>query len=407
MDYHELFCQSNFSFLDAASHPEELVQQACFLGYRSIAITDECSVAGVVRAYSHIKQNKLKIKLIIGSLLQIQEQQLKIILLCPDQRAYTELCRIITNARRRAPKGEYHLSEWDLMSVKYCLCIWLPSGDSTQDHYWGDWLKRYYSNRLWLGLQRYLIAGEDQYQQHCQQLSQLYQITSVACGGALMHSAERLPLHHVLTAIKYGCTVEQCGHKLLPNQERAMRSPTKLRSLFTSQSLLQTGEIARRCQFSLASLSYQYPKELVPDGYTPNSYLRSLVEEGIQSRFPEGISDEIKNTIDKELQLIEEMDYASFFLTIHDIVCFARQQNILYQGRGSAANSIVCYCLYITAVDPRQIAVLFERFISKERDQPPDIDDFEHHRREKVIQYIYQKYGHQRAALAALSSPIA
>lgn len=402
MNYHELFCQSNFSFLTSASHPEELVQQACFLGYKSIAITDECSVAGVVRAHHHIQQHALNIRLIIGSLLQIPEQSLRIILLCPTQDAYTELCRIITNARRRAPKGQYELSEWDLMSVKHCLCIWLPSGDQQADNHWGQWLSQHFSQRLWIGYQRYLVAGEHDYQSKCRQLSNTLSLPLVACGGVLMHSPERLPLHHVLTATQHGLTIDNCGYHLLPNHERSMRSLKKLKRLFDSDMLQQTAQIAQQCTFSLKQLSYQYPKELVPTGYTADSYLRALVEDGIQHRFPEGLTDDIRETIEKELNLIKEMGYAAFFLTIHDIITFARKRHILYQGRGSAANSIVCYCLHITAVDPRQIAVLFERFISKERDQPPDIDvDFEHQRREEVIQYIYQKYGHQRAALAA------
>ncbi len=402
MLYSELYCQSTFSFLQAASQPEELVQQAAFLGYHSLALTDECSVAGVVRAHHHIKQHNLSLRLIVGSLFNLSDQGLSVILLSPDSTGYTELCRIITNARRRADKGKYVLSEWDLMSSKHCLCIWLPSGNPQQDNHWSTWLKQHFSGRLWLGWQRYLQSGEHIYHAHCKTLSTQYELATVACGGALMHSAERLPLHHVLTAIREGKTVDSCGFSLLPNHERALRSRDKLSRLFSEDMLLETQVIAQLCQFSLDSLSYTYPKELVPSTHTPMSYLRQLVEEGIRQRFPEGVSQDVQATIDKELRLIDEMNYAAFFLTIHDIVCFAKSRGILYQGRGSAANSVVCYCLFITAVDPRQIAVLFERFISKERDQPPDIDvDFEHQRREEVIQYIYQKYGHQRAALAA------
>ncbi len=223
-----------------------------------------------------------------------------------------------------------------------------------------------------------------------------------ACGGVLMHTATRLPLQHALTAIREGVSIAEAGKRLLNNTERCLRSRQKLSKLFCAEFLNESLIIARQCQFELSELRYEYPSELVPEGETAMSYLRSLVKKGASIRFPEGVPDPIQNTIDKELTLIDELDYPYFFLTIHDIVMFAKRRHILYQGRGSAANSVVCYCLEITSVDPRQISVLFERFISKERNEPPDIDvDFEHERREEVIQYIYQKYGRERAALAA------
>ncbi|MFB9134762.1 error-prone DNA polymerase [Vibrio olivae] len=400
MKYAELFCQSNFSFLTGASHAEELILQADFLRYHSLAITDECSVAGVVRAYSAIKDHNLSTQLIIGSYFKLNPE-CQLIVLCPNQAAYAELCRMITNARRRSEKGHYQLSEWDIMSLKQSLILWLPCGNS-QDHYWGEWLLKHHKQRLWLGLQRHLTAGEHRYIEHCKILSTQLSIPITACGGVLMHTATRLPLQHTLTAIKHGQAIEQLGSKLLSNTERSLRSQKKLKTLFERQWLAESVRIAERCQFSLKELHYEYPSELLPKGETPMSYLRTLVEQGKQLRFPEGIPAHIDETIHAELALIEDLDYAFYFLTIHDIVMFAKQQGILYQGRGSAANSIVCYCLEITSVDPRQITVLFERFISRERAEPPDIDvDFEHERREEVIQYIYQKYGRERAALAA------
>ncbi|MGC9491946.1 error-prone DNA polymerase [Vibrio genomosp. F10] len=400
MKYAELFCQSNFSFLTGASHAEELVIQADFLRYQAIAITDECSVAGVVRAHTAIKDHHLAIKQIIGSMFWLNAE-CQLVLLCPNRQAYAELCRIITNARRRANKGEYQLSEWDIMSVQHCLIIWLPCHHSI-DRHWGKWLNQHHADRLWLGLQRHLNGNDKEYTAHCQTLATEFQLPITACGGVLMHTATRLPLQHTLTAIKHGSTLDAIGEHMLTNTERALRSQEKLARIFKPEWLAETEHIAQRCQFDLASLRYEYPSELIPNQMTPIGYLRQLTAQGKHLRFPNGVPDSIDQIIEKELTLIEQLDYAFFFLTIHDIVMFAKRQGILYQGRGSAANSVVCYCLEITSVDPRQVSVLFERFISKERAEPPDIDvDFEHERREEVIQYIYKKYGRERAALAA------
>ena len=400
MQYAELFCQSHFSFLTATSGPAELVLQADFLGYSAIAITDECSLAGVVRAHTAIRDNALGIKLIIGSYFKLGNE-LEVVLLCPNRKAYAELCRIITNARRRADKGQYALKEWDLMTLKHCLFIWLPS-QQPSDAYWADWLRKYHQSRLWLGLRRYLDCTDKTYRRDCQLLAQQFSLPLTACGGVLMHNAECLPLQHAMTAIKHRSSIENIKGALLTNAERSLRTKNKLQSLFTPELLDESMRIAQRCTFSLDELQYEYPSELVPANFDAMTYLRYLVEKGKSLRFPEGLSREIETIIDKELVLIEELNYPYFFLTIYDVVQFAKTNGILYQGRGSAANSVVCYCLEITSVDPRQISVLFERFISKERNEPPDIDvDFEHERREEVIQYIYQKYGRERAALAA------
>lgn len=400
LNYAELFCQSNFSFLTGASHPEELVLQADFLRYSAIAITDECSVAGVVRAFRTIEEKKLNIKLIIGSMFWLNSE-CQIVLLSPTREAYAELCRVITNARRRAEKGKYNLSEWDIMSLKHCYILWLPRQKHC-DQYWGDWLTKHHQERIWLGLQRHLKSTDKSYLDHCKQLAGLLNIPITACGGVLMHSATRLPLQHTLTAIRENSAITDVKQRLISNTEQSLRPIDKLQTIFESSWLQASHKLAQQCTFTMKELCYQYPAELIPVGHTPMSYLRKLVEKGKQIRFPNGVPTEVQTTIDKELILIEELKYPFYFLTIHDIVMFAKNQKILYQGRGSAANSVVCYCLEITAVDPRQISVLFERFISKERDEPPDIDvDFEHERREEVIQYIYKKYGRERAALAA------
>nr|WP_297348732.1 error-prone DNA polymerase [uncultured Glaciecola sp.] len=396
----ELVCQTNFSFLHGASHPQEMVRQAYFLQYKAIAITDECSMAGIVRAYAEISQNHLPIKMIVGSKFIFNGNT--IVLLCPNKSAYSECCRIITNARRRANKGEYELSEWDLKSIKHCLCIWLPSGDESKDHDWGRWLIKHYFGRVWLGIKRWLTANEYEYISHCETLAEHFSLEIVATSCALMHDPNRQALQHCQHAIREGKLIKELGRDALSNQEACLRPLNKLANLYPKEWLDNSVLIAKLCTFDLSELAYQYPAEILPAKYTPSEYLRILVEEGIQKRFPHGASQGIRDIIEKELKLIHEQAYEYFFLTIYDVVQFAKAKQILYQGRGSAANSIVCYCLEITAVDPRQISVLFERFISKERNEPPDIDvDFEHERREEVIQYIYTKYGRERTAIAA------
>jgi len=400
LGFAELVCQSNFSFLQAASHPEELVRQAYFLSYQAIAITDECSMAGVVRAYTEIKENHLPIKLIVGSKFIYEEQTL--VFICPSREAYKECCRVITNARRRAEKGEYELSQWDISSLRHCFCIWLPSGNANNDRTKALWLLKHFKERLFLGVKRWLQANEQDYISHCQAISDEFDIDIIATSSALMHDPSRLPLQQCLQAIKQTCTIAELGRNALSNAEACLRPINKLKSLYPISWMNNACLLAQACQFDMSELAYEYPAEVVADGMTPSEYLRVLVEQGIQKRFPLGIDAEIRAIIEKEMSLIKSQAYEHFFLTIHDIVKFAQSRNILYQGRGSAANSVVCYCLEITAVDPRQINVLFERFISKERNEPPDIDvDFEHERREEVIQYIYAKYGRERTALAA------
>ena len=396
----ELVCQSNFSFLEGASHPEELVNTAAFLGYEAITISDECSVAGVVRAHAEIKANGLPIKLIVGSVFRLAPD-LRVCLLCPDKTAYAELCRIITNARRRSEKGHYALSEWDLKSVKSCLAIWLPAYNDN-DRQWAEFFAKFFSERCWIGVSRLLNGNDNSHFAAAMSLSEEYCFPLVATNQALFHHPDRQHTQHVLHAIRTRSTVADLGRDGLPNQERSLKTLTKLTRLYPKAWLSESVSIASLCQFNLDELKYQYPSELVPDGYTATSYLRHCVETGIKKRFKQGVPEAIRETIEKELALIHSEQFEYFFLTIYDIVQFAKSRGILYQGRGSAANSIVCYCLEITAVDPRQINVLFERFISKERNEPPDIDvDFEHERREEVIQYIYAKYGRERTALAA------
>ncbi len=401
MSYAELYCQSNFSFLQGASHPEELILQADKLGYSALAITDECSVAGVVRAYREIKDKKLAVKLIVGASFKL-EDGLKLILLAPNRQGYAELCRVITNARRRCEKGHYQFTYWDLHSIKHCFVLWLPSGELEKDQQDITILLRYHRARLSLTYTRFLHSNEVIFKQHCQRLAKQFQLNIVACGGVLMHVAQRQKLQDILTTIRHGKMLKDMGVLLEQNAEKSFRPIKKLLKIYPEDYIVASIEIANQCQFCLSSLRYEYPKELVAKGFSAIEYLKKLVIKGIALRFCDGIASNIQAIIDKELVLIEEQGYEYFFLTIYDIVQYAKSKKILYQGRGSAANSIVCYCLEITSVDPRQISVLFERFISKERNEPPDIDvDFEHQRREEIFQYIYQKYGREHAALAA------
>lgn len=401
MKYAELVCQSNYSFLTGASHPEELVAQAFALGYSSIAITDECSVAGIVKAYTHIKKFKLDIKLLIGAKFTYQ-QTLNLAMIAPSRKGYAELCRIITNSRSRCKKGEYQLTEWDLSSIKENFVIWFPTGDQNEDEKWQAWLTKLYKDRLFIGLRRVLTAGEIPYLKYCEELASCFNVDIVACGDILMHCKSRLPLQHTLHAIRTGNQISTLGTDSLSNAENSLRSLATINKLYAAHYIDNTMKIANACQFCLSELKYEYPSELIPKTMTPASYLRRLVEQGKKLRFGENTPPKVNAIIEKEMSLINEMAYEHFFITIYDIVQFAKQQGILYQGRGSAANSVVCYCLEITAVDPKQIDVLFERFISKERKEPPDIDvDFEHQRREEIFQYIYKKYGTKHTAIAA------
>jgi len=403
-DYAELVCCSNFSFLSSASHPQELVARAAELGYQAIAITDECSLAGVVRALEEQRRCRdrgLVIQLIPGSLFRLQNGS-RLVLLPQDHNGYSQLCNLITRGRRNAPKGEYALPDKAFEhGLDHCLAIWLPADES--DLLTGHWLAGFFPGRCWLGVSLLLGPDDALRLSALTQLAHAASLPSVACGDVQMHQRSRRMLHDVLAAIRNGCTVAELGYRALPSGERHLRSRQQLAELFPAACLGTTLDIARRCEFRLEQLRYRYPREVVPEGQSARSYLRQLTEAGIGERWgPAPISPALRGQIEKELALIAELHYEAYFLTVYDIVRFAKSQGILCQGRGSAANSAVCYCLGITEVDPARMNMLFERFISRERDEPPDIDvDFEHERREEVIQYIYRKYGRDRAALAA------
>ncbi len=400
MRYSELHCLSCFSFLRAASRPEELVAQAARRGYAGIAITDECSLAGVVKA--HVAAKEHKIQLIIGSEFNLTEG-IRLIAIAPTRVAYAELSGLISLGRRRSPKGEYELSLRDIIfHLKRCLLIWLPREENHSHRGYGQQLARLCRGRVWIGV-HYLLGNDEQRRYRAlQSLAGDLGLPLVACGDVQMHCATRKPLHDVMTALRHNCSVAELGQRRLANAQQHLRSLRQLARFYPARLLEETQLIAGQCQFSLDELRYEYPKEVVPEGHTAREYLRELSWQGANRRWPEGIPSAIRERIERELALIAELDYEYYFLTVYDIVRFARERGILCQGRGSAANSVVCYCLFITEVSPEKISLLFERFISRERDEPPDIDvDFEHERREEVIQYIYEKYSRRRAALAA------
>ncbi len=398
--YAELHALSNFTFLRGASHPEELVETAAALGYDALAITDECTMSGIVRAHTAAKQYGLK-KLIIGAELQLRSGR-KLVALAQNRRGYAALCELITKARRAAAKGSYELTRLVFEEgLSDCMVLWVPDSSlslDVEDH----WIRETFRDRLWIAVE---LLADGRQRSHLDKLraeSQRLRLPLVACGDVHMHSRSRRMLQDTLTAIREGVTVDNAGFALYPNGERHLRSLDVLRHVYPPQLLDETLRIADMIEFSLDELRYQYPDEIVPAGETPAGYLRRLTEQGMRQRWPGGVPNKVTELVEHELALIADLDYEPYFLTVYDIVAFARSQKILCQGRGSAANSAVCYCLGITEVDPARMAMLVERFISRERNEPPDIDvDFEHDRREEVIQYIYEKYGRERAALAA------
>ncbi|TXT24467.1 MAG: error-prone DNA polymerase [Rhodocyclaceae bacterium] len=402
-DYAELHCLSNFTFLRGASHPGELIAQAAAQGYTALALTDECSLAGIVRAHQAAKQAGLK--LIVGSEMTTADG-LKLVFLARNREGYGNLSALITLARRRAEKGAYTLQRHDLNvvspngAVPDCLVLWVPGEGASVDD--GRWLAERFPGRVWIAVE--LHAGPDDATRMAdlQALAAACGLPLVAAGDVHMHVKARRPVQDVLTALRLKTTVFDAGYALFPNAERHLRTRLRLSRLYPPELLAETLEIAEQCSFSLDELRYEYPEEIVEAGHTPTSWLRHETERGLLQRYPQGVPDPVRKIVEHELALIAELKYEAYFLTVYDIVCFARSVDILCQGRGSAANSIVCFALGITEVSPERSGMLFERFISKERGEPPDIDvDFEHERRPEVIAYIYQKYTRERTALAA------
>lgn len=404
--YAELHCLSNFSFLRAASHPDELVARAAELGYTALAVTDRHSLAGVVEAHAAAKEAKLK--LLIGAEIHPSDAP-SMVLLATDRAAYGRLARLLTLGKSRAPKGECRLTFADLATYGEGLLACLFADPAAQTPPTARQLSAY---RELFGDRAYLLA-----ETHCgpddlawfaglRELSRRAKVPLAAAGGVYYHAPQRRPLQDVLTAVRLGRPVAECGRALFANAERHLHALDELDLLYhpLPGAIARSAEVADRCRFSLDELRYEYPEELAPAGITPAEYLRKLTWDGAAERYPAGVPAKVRDLVTRELGLIEELRYEAYFLTVWDLVRFARSQDILCQGRGSAANSAVCYCLGVTAVDPDRTDVLFERFISKERDEAPDIDiDFEHERREEVLQYVYDKYGRERAAMTGVT----
>ncbi|MCP5328734.1 MAG: error-prone DNA polymerase [Sinobacteraceae bacterium] len=464
-----MHCLTHFSFLRGASSPAELVTRALELDYDALAITDECSVAGVVRAHAALEAARTAwreaagisdstgspgspgstdpagsagfadpssqpsqlgrfsqpdqpgrpgrpvqsgepvLRLIIGAEFRLV-CGLQLVVLAADRRGYGQLCRLITRGRRAAAKGSYRLLRTDfdeLLEPGHCLLLWVPrylprQGLEADAAATARALRARWAGSVWIAVELLRDGTERGRLAALQTLSRDSGLPLLAAGDVHMHCRARRALQDALTAIRVGLPLSQAGTALLPNGERHLRERERLARLYPPALLAETLAVAARCRFSLVELRYEYPREIVPEGWTASGWLRELTERGARRRWPEGVPAKVRPMIEHELALIAELEYEAYFLTVHDVVGFARSRGILCQGRGSAANSVVCYCLEVTEVDPALQIVLVERFISRERNEPPDIDiDFEHERREEVIQYVYTKYGRERAALAA------
>jgi error-prone DNA polymerase len=428
LQYAELHCVSNFSFLRGASHAEELVARAHELGYTALAITDECSLAGVVRAYTAVRKleaakppSQPSLKLLTGAEFRL-DCGLRFVVIARNRTGYARLSRLITRGRRRAEKGSYSLCRADVeefiadgaaprggsqageTAPDGTLLLWLPElragalGEDAQ----ALWLRAHFAGRTWIAVELLRDGRDRERLAMARALGEAHELPLTAAGDVHMHVRDRRRLQDALTAVRHGVTVAEAGDRLHANGERHLRERERLARLYPPELLAETVKIAALVDFSLDELRYEYPHELVPAGETAASHLRKLTEAGARKRWPDGIPDKMRAQIEHELALINDLGYESYFLTVQDIVAEARRLNILCQGRGSAANSVVCYSLGVTEVDPSRGQFLMERFISRERNEPPDIDiDFEHERREEIIQYIYRKYGRERTALTA------
>src|SRR5689334_13871703 len=428
--YAELHCLSNFSFLRGASHPEELVERAATQGYAALALTDECSLAGAVRA--HLAAKDAGLPLVLGSELTLVDGT-KLVLLATDRASYGDLTQLVTRGRRNAAKGTYELTRDDVAALAAsCLVLWLPALELQQCapdaalHARAGWVRDVFGDRAWMGVELLAQAGDAARLAQSMLLAKAHGLPLVAASDAHMHVRARRALQDTLTAIRLRKPLAECGHALHANGERHLRSRARLAGIYPPQLLAETLAVAQRCRFSLDELRYEYPEEIVPPGETATTWLRKLVERGLAQRYDRddrcrrcsgsrdgnandctsdpdsstllsgdstfrctSVPAHVRALVEHELALIAELSYEPYFLTVQDIVAFARARRILCQGRGSAANSAVCYALFITEVDPARSEVLFERFISRERNEPPDIDvDFEHQRREEVMQYV-------------------
>ena len=416
MSYVPLWCKSNFSFLEGASHPEELVEQAYAHGLRSLALTDRDGVYGVVRAY--VKAQELGVHLIIGAEVTVSDPACSstCIFLALNSTGYTNLCRLLTGGRLRSPKGQSSVTWSEIFNRSDGLmALWggdrsalVRSGNTEIEKQSLDrvisQMRDAFGDRLYAIVCRHRRTDEVQQEMCLRRHAEHADIPLVAANEVLYHTPARRNLHDVVTCIRHGVTLATAGRCTKPNAEHDLKTPRMMTQLFADEPRLldRTRDLAARCAFTLSEIRYRYPAEHLPDGKTSSAWLRELTLVGAAERFCGAVPRNIREQIDRELCLIDELDYGGYFLTMWEIVQYCRQKDILCQGRGSAANSVVCYCLGITAVDPTRVELLFERFLSRERHEPPDIDlDIMHGRREEVIQYVYKKYGRSHAAMVA------
>ena len=414
--YAELHCLTNFTFLRGASHPEELIKRALALGYSGLAITDECSFAGSARAHLALRELReidaaaREFQLIHGTELRLTAaggaRGPRLVLLAQNRAGYGNLAQLVTLGRRKAVKGSYRLSGGDLEQhagwLDDTLALLLADEGEPDLLAHARWLQQLMPVRSWIACELLHVGDDAAHLAHVADVAEQIGMPLMASGDVHMHVRQRKPLADVLAAVREKTPLAVAGTRLLTNAERYLRPLYRLARIYPAPLLLETLAIAARCTFSLDELRYEYPEEIVPPGETPTAYLRRLTYEGAARRYPKGVSEKVRAALESELALVAELGYEPYFLTVYDIVRFARDQKILCQGRGSAANSAMCYCLHITEVDPTRATLLFERFISKDRNEPPDIDvDFEHERREEVMQFIFKKYGRDRAALTA------
>ncbi|MCY3845342.1 MAG: error-prone DNA polymerase, partial [Acidobacteria bacterium] len=429
MSYVPLWCRSNFSFLDGASHPDELVEQAHALGIEALALTDRDGVHGMVRA--HVKAKELGVRLIVGAEVTVWDAADEagatpggaragatagdgapastIVLLAADRTGYANLCRLLTAGRLRRTKGESRVT-WLEVCERAAGLVALWGGERSllvrdaEPRAVAGPLREAFGDRLYAMASRHRRAEEARQEACLRRHAERAGLPLVAATEVLYHTPARRDLQDVLTCIRHGVTLAAAGRLTRPNGEHYLKSPEVMAQLFADEPSLveRTREVASRCTFSLSEIRYRYPAERLPDGKTSSAWLRELTLRGARERFGADVPPAVREQIDKELTLVDELDYGGYFLTMWEIVRYCRQEGILCQGRGSAANSVVCYCLGITAVDPTRVELLFERFLSRERHEPPDIDlDIMHDRREEVIQHVYRKYGRDRAAMVA------
>jgi error-prone DNA polymerase len=400
-EYVPLWVKSNFSFLEGASHPEELVDQAHLLGLPTLALTDRDGVYGIVRA--HMRAKEIGLRLLFGAELTLEGESpggspRKLVALCRDRAGYGNLCQLISRGRLRSEKGKSSVQLQELFELHAGLLVLCPDAELLGELYGG------FSEHLYALLTRHLCAHEQPHEDALRARARALGVPTVAGNEVLYHSPARQPLQDVLSCIRHGVTLAQAGRHIRQNAEHDLKNTYAMRTLFADDldSLERTREVAERCSFSLDALRYRYPGERLPDGKSETDWLRELTFAGARERFDGEVPEAVGKQLDAELAIIFDLEYGGYFLTMWEIVQFCRARSILCQGRGSAANSAVCYCLGITAIDPVKTDLLFERFLSRERAEPPDIDlDIEHERREEVIQWVYERYGRRHAAMVA------